>query len=114
MRRYFEVVLRQEGYEVFVASDGLEAMRIALRSSVDIVVTDAIMPNLNGYELCRFLRSTPHLSQLRIVLLSALEKNESQREDQNADIYLSKPISPEALIDCIEQLLQLPQVEQPV
>ena len=114
LRRYFEVVLRQEGYEVFVASDGLEAMRIALRSAVDIVVTDAIMPNLNGYELCRFLRSTPHLSQLRIVLLSALEKNESQREDQNADVYLSKPISPESLIDCIEQLLQLPQVEQPV
>jgi len=112
LRRYFEVVLRQEGYEVFVASDGLEAMRIALRSPLDIVVTDAIMPNLNGYELCRFLRSTPHLSQLRIVLLSALEKNESQREDQNADVYLSKPISPEDLIDCIKQLLQLPQIEQ--
>jgi CheY-like chemotaxis protein len=48
------------------------------------------------------------------VLLSALEKNESQGEDENADVYLSKPISPETLIDCIEQLLQLPHVEQTV
>jgi DNA-binding response OmpR family regulator len=61
LRRYLEVVLRQKGYEVFVAADGLEAMRISLRSAVDIVVSDAIMPHLNGYELCRFLRNTPHL-----------------------------------------------------
>ena len=41
LRRYLEVVLRQEGYEVFVAADGLEAMKISLRSAVDVVVTDA-------------------------------------------------------------------------
>jgi len=105
LRRYLEVVLRQEGYEVFVAADGLEAMRISLRSVVDVVVTDAVMPHLNGYELCRFLRSTPHLSEIRIVLLSALDKVDSQPQDLQADEFLAKPVKPEDLIACVERLL---------
>jgi DNA-binding response OmpR family regulator len=103
LRRYLEVVLRQEGYEVFTAADGLEAMRISLRSAVDVVITDAIMPHLNGYELCRFLRNTPHLSQLRIILLSALDKVESQPADLQVDEFLAKPVNPEDLIACVER-----------
>src|SRR5882757_1766893 len=95
LRRYLEVVLRRQGYDVIVAADGLEAMRVTLTMPLDIVVTDAIMPNLNGYELVRFLRNTPQLSHLPIVLLSALEIKESESEDQKADVYLSKPVSPE-------------------
>ena len=106
LRRYLEVVLRREGYEVIVAVDGLAAMRATLTSPVDIVVTDAIMPNLNGYELVRFLRNTPQLSHLPIVLLSALEIKENQSEDHKADVYLSKPVSPETLIECLEALMR--------
>ena len=105
LRRYLEVVLRRAGYDVIVAADGLEAMRVALTTKVDVVVTDAIMPNLNGHELSRFLRSTSHLSHIPIVLLSALEQKESLPEDRQADAYLAKPISPEDLIACLEGLL---------
>jgi CheY-like chemotaxis protein len=105
LRRYLEVVLRRAGYDVAVAADGLEAMRVTLTSNVDIVVTDAIMPNLNGYELSRFLRSTPKLSHIPIVLLSALENQEIVREDHRADAYLSKPVSPDDLTECLERLL---------
>jgi CheY-like chemotaxis protein len=105
LRRYLEVVLRREGYEVIVAVDGLEAMRATLTSPVDLVVTDAIMPNLNGYELVRFLRNTPQLSHLPIVLLSALDIKENKNEDHKANVYLSKPVSPEALIECLEKLM---------
>ncbi len=108
LRRYLEVVLKREGYEVIVAVDGLEAMRATLTSPVDLVVTDAIMPNLNGYELVRFLRNTPQLSHLPIVLLSALDIKENPNETHQADVYLSKPVSPEALIDCLETLLRRP------
>ena len=106
LRRYLEVVLSREGYEVIVAVDGLEAMRATLTSTVDLVVTDAIMPNLNGYELVRFLRNTPQLSHLPIVLLSALDIKEDSNEDHKADVYLSKPISPEVLIECLEKLMR--------
>jgi CheY-like chemotaxis protein len=97
------VVLEREGYEVIAAVDGLEAMRVTLTTRVDIVVTDAIMPNLNGYELVRFLRNTPQLSHLPVVLLSAIEIRD-QGEDHQADVYLSKPVSPEALTSCLEEL----------
>lgn len=106
LRRYLEVVLSREGYEVIAAVDGLEAMRATLTSHVDLVVTDAIMPNLNGYELVRFLRSTPQLAHLPIVLLSALDIKEDANEVHKADVYLSKPVSPEALIDCLETLMR--------
>jgi twitching motility two-component system response regulator PilH len=108
LRRYLEVVLRRAGYLVVAAADGLEAMRVTLTAEVDIIVTDAIMPNLNGYELCRFVRNTPQLSHLPIVLLSALEQKESRPEDRQADAYLSKPISPEDLIACLDTLLLQP------
>ena len=106
LRRYLEVVLRREGYEVTVAVDGLEAMRATLTLPVDLVVTDAIMPNLNGYELVRFLRNTPQLSHLPIILLSALDIQENVNEVHKADVSLSKPVSPEALIECLEELLR--------
>jgi CheY-like chemotaxis protein len=105
LRRYLEVVLRREGYDVTVAADGLEAMRATLTAPVDLVVTDAIMPNLNGFELVRFLRRTPQLSHIPIVLLSALENPQAQNEEHRANIYLSKPVSAEELIDCLETLI---------
>ena len=105
LRRYLEVVLQREGYEVVAASDGLEAMKAALTAPVDLVITDAIMPNLNGHELVRFLRKTPQLAELPIVLLSALEVKDGKSGEQQADVCLSKPISPEVLINCLVKLL---------
>ena len=68
LRRYVEVTLQRAGYEVLSAADGLEAMKLALTSSVDIVITDAMMPNLSGHELGRFLRNPqlPHPDHLLI------------------------------------------------
>jgi twitching motility two-component system response regulator PilH len=105
LRRYLEVVLERAGYRVIAAANGIEAMKLALTSAVDIVVTDAMMPNLNGYELCRFLKNTPQLSHLPIVVLSARERKEGSWENEQADAFLSKPVSAEDLRDCLERLL---------
>jgi DNA-binding response OmpR family regulator len=106
LRRYLEVVLQRKGYEVLVAADGLEAMKVTLTAPLDVVVTDAVMPNLNGYELCRFVKNSPTLAQTPVVLLSALEQNTSCSEDAGIDAYLAKPISIEDLTDCIQNLLR--------
>lgn len=103
LKRFLEVVLERAGYKVIPATDGLEAMKVALSSPIDIVVTDAMMPNLSGHELCRFLRDSPALSHLPIIMLSALERKD--HEGEQADAFLSKPVSGESLIECIEQLL---------
>jgi DNA-binding response OmpR family regulator len=104
LRRYLEVVLQRAGYKVVSAADGLEAMKFLLSSSVDVVVTDAVMPNLDGYELCRFMRSSKHLSQLPIILLSALDPRDAVHESEQADVFLSKPVSPEDLLNRIVEL----------
>src|SRR5882757_10937686 len=73
VRRYLEVTLQRSGYQVVTAADGLEAMKLALSSPIDVIVTDAIMPNLSGQELARLLRSNQKLSHLPIVLLTGQE-----------------------------------------
>ncbi len=105
LRRYLEVILEKAGYKVIAAADGLAAMKIALTCAIDIVITDAMMPKLDGYELCRFIRSNPRFNHLPIILLSALVRNEAEREAQLADAFISKPVSAEHLIEVVERLL---------
>ena len=106
IRRYLEVILQRAGYCVISAADGLEAMKTALTCAVDAVVTDAIMPHLNGYELCRFLRHHPKLSRLPVVLLSGFERADAAREtNDRPDVYLAKPVRPDELTGCLARLL---------
>lgn len=106
IRRYLEVILQRAGYCVIAASDGLEAMKAALTSTIDAVVTDAIMPHLTGYELCRFLRHHPKLSSLPVVLLSGFERADAAHEtNDRPDVYLAKPVRPDELTGCLARLL---------
>ena len=107
IRRYLEVILQRAGYTVIAAADGLEAMKAVLAFAVDAVVTDAIMPHLNGYELCRFLRRQPNLSHLPVILLSGIERPDAAHEEQaRADVYLAKPVRPEELTGSLARLLK--------
>ena len=105
LRRFLEVVLERAGYEVISASDGLEAMKLALSTRIDIVITDAMMPNLSGHEFCRFIRNSQSLSHLPIILLSGLEQKSKNQNAEPADAFLSKPVSGESLVECIEKLM---------
>ena len=102
LRRYIEVLLQRAGYEVVSAADGLEAMKSLLTVTVDVVLTDAVMPNVSGYELCRFVRSSERLSHLPIILLSGLDPKNAETEQ--VDAFLAKPITPESLLACIRKV----------
>ncbi len=106
VRRYLEVILQRAGYSVVCAADGLEAMKAALTSQIDAVITDAMMPHLSGYELCRFLRHHQKLARLPVVLLSGFERADaSQETGDRPDVYLAKPVRPEELTGCLARLL---------
>ncbi len=105
LRRFLEISLQRSGYEVVLAADGLEAMKLVLASTVDIVVTDAMMPNLSGYELCRFLRNSPTLAHLPIVLLSGSQPRQGSAEKELADEFLTKPVAQDDLKSCLDRLL---------
>ena len=107
VRRYLEVTLQRSGYKVIVAGDGLEAMKLALASEIDAVVTDAIMPHLSGQQLARFLRDNPKLAGVPVILLTGQEnKAASAAPDDLIDAFLYKPINTQQLIECLEKLLK--------
>jgi len=107
VRRYLEVTLQRSGYKVIVAGDGLEAMKLALASEIDAVVTDAIMPHLSGQQLARFLRGNPKLAGVPVILLTGQEnKAASAAPDDLIDAFLYKPINTQQLINCLETLLK--------
>ena len=107
VRRYLEVTLQRSGYKVIVAGDGLEAMKLAMASEIDAVVTDEIMPHLSGQQLARFLRGNPKLAGIPIILLTGQEnKAASTAPDDLIDAFLNKPINTQQLVKCLETLLK--------
>ena len=110
VRRYLEVTLQRSGFRVVTAEDGLQAMKLALSSQFDVVVTDAVMPNLSGQELARFLRGNQKLSHLPIVLLTGQENKEAAVTAENLiDVFLYKPVKARELTNCLAGLLQKSQ-----
>lgn len=106
-RRYLEVALQRAGYKVITAADGLEAMKLALSSPIDVVITDAIMPHLSGQELARFLRQNPKLGNVPIVLLTGQQnKQAANARDVSIDAFLIKPVKADELANCLTGLLQ--------
>lgn len=91
MRRFLEIVLQRAAYEVILAEDGLAAMEVAFDADIDAVVSDAVMPNLTGHDLCRILRQNPQTRNLPLVILSGLEQDDSAiPQDCRANAYLLK------------------------
>lgn len=109
LRRYLEVMLKRAGYRVTAAADGLEALRLALSTDIDAVVTDAVMPRLGGRELCRLLRARAELASLPVVLLTGLgPEAQPPAEAAHADARLTKPVDSQELLGCLARLLARP------
>ena len=90
IRRFLEIVLGRLDYDVTTAEDGLSAMKLALAENFDLVVADAVMPNLTGYDLCRILKHNPQYKNVPLVILSGMD-NKAENPDQClADAYLLK------------------------
>ena len=105
--RLVDYSLRQEGYEIITASNGLEGIRKALAKSPDLVILDVMLPGMDGFEICYRLRSEPVTAKLPILMFSA----KAQEIDKDtgikvgADDYLTKPSAPADIILHVEKLL---------
>jgi DNA-binding response OmpR family regulator len=103
------VVLRLErsGYRVLSASDGREALDIALREQPDLAVLDITMPKLDGLEVTRSLRAHEETSEMPVILLTARvqEDDVAQGLDAGATDYMKKPFSPQELGVRVAELL---------
>lgn len=102
-----EFLLRQSKYEVRIARDGEEALRLLESFAPHLVVLDAMMPRKSGLEVCRRIRDNPAWHDVKVVMLSA--KGRDSDIDQGlalgADAYVTKPFSTKALLAKVRELL---------
>jgi len=100
--------LTREGYEVYTAKDGNEALDKARQIHPDLVILDIMMPYKTGVEVCRILRANDVFDDMLIIFLTALNDETSQVKglESGADDYISKPISPKVLVSRVNAVFR--------
>lgn len=100
--------LSKEGYEIYTAKDGNEAIERAKQLHPDLIILDIMMPRKTGVEVCQILRSQPMFQDTLIIFLTALSDEASQIKglETGADDYVNKPISPKVLVSRVNALFR--------
>ena len=107
-RRLVSATLMQAGYRTIEAADGVEAMAVARSQTVDLVLTDYNMPNMNGIELVQALRALPEHRGTPILLLSTESDDalKASGKAAGASGWLRKPFDPPALLAALERVIR--------
>ena len=100
-------ILKNIGLNIVFADDGLQALELAQRCCPDLVILDILLPKMNGYEVCRRLKSDKKTQKLAVIMCS------NKKEDcdhywgikQGADAYIAKPCHPQELINIVQYFL---------
>lgn len=100
--------LGKEGYEIYTAKDGNEAIERAKLLHPELIILDIMMPRKTGVEVCQILRSQPIFQDTLIIFLTALNDEASQIRglETGADDYISKPISPKVLVSRVNAIFR--------
>jgi two-component system cell cycle response regulator len=107
--RLLEARLSAEYFDVLAASSGREALHICERDLCDIVLLDVMMPGMDGFEVCRRIKTNPTTAHLAVVLITALDQPADRVRglEAGADDFLTKPIDEVALIARVRSLARL-------
>lgn len=95
------------GFEVLSARNGVEALEQIQEKRPEAVILDLMMPELNGFQVCRRIKDDPQLSGIRVVMLTAKD-TEADRfwgAEVGADLYLAKPADPAAVVNQVQELI---------
>ncbi len=107
MRQMVSFTLKGAGYDVIEASDGVEALNIARGKSVNLVITDVNMPNMDGITLIRELRNLPAYKFTPLLMLTTESGAEKKQEGKAAGAtgWIVKPFNPDQLLGTIKKVL---------
>jgi DNA-binding response OmpR family regulator len=102
-------LLEDEGYALSMAKDGSDALKKAREFHPDILFLDIMMPEMNGYEVCRIIKNDPVLKGIYVIMLTAKgQVSEQERgKEVGADEYIVKPFSPMEILSKIKNILDL-------
>ncbi len=96
-------------YRTLSAMDGEEALKLARGDNPDIILLDIHLPTLNGYEVCKSVKSDPNMSSTKVLMLSGMTQNSDRQKarEAGADGYIAKPFSSIELLQKVEELLRI-------
>jgi DNA-binding response OmpR family regulator len=107
VRKLAEVVLKENGYNVYTAEDGEKGLEIAQKVSPSLILVDFVMPKMNGYQFCKLARKNPLLKDVPIILITAKGEavGEKFTEEFGVVDYFIKPFQPEELVEKVNSIL---------
>lgn len=111
---FLSYTIQKEGYRVFTATNGIEAVKKTIELSPSLILMDLMMPEMDGIEACLAIRNNASITQPIIALLTSRSEDYSQIAgfDAGADDYISKPIRPRLLVSKLSSLLRRPGNEE--
>ncbi|MCP5415204.1 MAG: response regulator, partial [Chromatiaceae bacterium] len=107
MRQMVSFTLKGAGYDVVEAADGVEALKIARTRSVNLVITDVNMPNMDGISLIRELRALPSYKFTPLLMLTTESSADKKQQGKSAGAtgWIVKPFNPEQLLNTVKKVL---------
>jgi CheY-like chemotaxis protein len=109
LREIFEMRLQAEGYETLTASDGEEALVVALKEKPELIIADVMMPKMSGFEMLETMRAAPDTSKIKVIMMTALGQAEDQARGEKLGVvkYLVKSqVTLEDFVRVVKEVVQ--------
>ena len=102
-----EFLMRKNGYNVLIARNGTEALELINDQVPDLTLLDIMMPDVDGYQICEYIKSTDRVKHGKVVFISAKTREADIKKgyDLGADLYVTKPFSTKEIVKKIGELL---------
>jgi DNA-binding response OmpR family regulator len=121
LREIYGARLEAEGYQIVSASDGEQALALAVREQPDLIISDVMMPKISGFDMLDILRSTPETKDVKVIVMTALSQEEDRQrgEQLGANRYVVKSqVTLDDVVTMVQELLsgttfQTPQTASP-
>jgi two-component system chemotaxis response regulator CheY len=106
IREMVSFTLKNAGYQILEAEDGVKAVEVIASNNVDVVITDLNMPNMNGIELIKAIRANPKYVSVPVLMLTTEGDANKKVEGKNAGAtgWIVKPFQPEKLVEVIKRV----------
>ena len=103
-----QIALVKEGYKVLLAADGLEALKIAMAERPKLIITDSIMPRMDGYGLLRAIKANPMTSDIPIIMLTSKASTEDEQKalEFGFSDFIPKPVQPARVVSRVKHILE--------
>lgn len=103
-----DFLMRKENYEVFVARNGQEALELAAKEQPQIILLDIMMPDIDGYQVCKALKANDRTKHGKIIFMSAKSKEQDIQKglELGASLYVTKPFSTRNLMKQVKELIK--------